>query len=164
MCSGTSVSAGTPVYLTSDSYPEVPTGDSTCSCSYEVYSCTSSINMYIIDADMYSDVDNCEQKIELMDGRNISLDTIDCQSYYRNEIVSKQFTTTNYIKINYIDNSAENREGLVFIGLEGNVALFTDIFFNLINFFLLSSKKRFTFKIYQMVSWRNNLVKGYKLQ
>ncbi|XP_060554933.1 sushi, von Willebrand factor type A, EGF and pentraxin domain-containing protein 1-like isoform X2 [Ruditapes philippinarum] len=115
-CSGTSlVSAGEPIYLTSNDYPRVATEDSSCTCSVEVFSCTSRVNSYIIDADMYLDQVNCEQNIDFLDGRSTSLDKIDCRSYSVNEIVTKSFAT-NYIKIDFNDNSDQNQEGFFFLG------------------------------------------------
>ncbi|XP_053396028.1 sushi, von Willebrand factor type A, EGF and pentraxin domain-containing protein 1-like [Mercenaria mercenaria] len=111
----TLTSAGEPVYLTNENYPSVTTGNSTCSCSLEVFSCTSSINLYILDADMYLDAATCEQTIDFVDGTSTSLSMINCKSYYENRIDEISFST-NYVKIDLIDNSVQNQEGYIFLG------------------------------------------------
>jgi hypothetical protein len=69
---------------------------------------------------MYLDQLNCEQNIDFLDGRNTSLDKIDCRSYSVNEIVTKSFAT-NYIKIDFNDNSDQNQEGFFLLGFAGNM-------------------------------------------
>ncbi|XP_053396473.1 uncharacterized protein LOC123551041 isoform X2 [Mercenaria mercenaria] len=116
ICSGeTLTSAGEPVYLINDNYPSVTTGNSTCACSIEVFSCTSSINLYILDADLYLDETTCDQTIDFVDGTNTSLSVINCKSYYDNRIDENRFNT-NYLKIDFIDNSEHNQEGYIFLG------------------------------------------------
>jgi hypothetical protein len=81
---------------------------------------------------MYLDQVNCEQNIDFLDGRSTSLDKIDCRSYSVNEIVTKSFET-NYIKIDFNDNSDQNKEGFFFLGFGGNVDFlcnFNDIAIN----------------------------------
>ncbi|XP_053396463.1 sushi, von Willebrand factor type A, EGF and pentraxin domain-containing protein 1-like isoform X5 [Mercenaria mercenaria] len=111
----TLTSAGEPLYLASENYPSVTTRNSTCSCSLEVFSCTSSVKLYIIDADLYLDETTCEQTIDFVDGTSTSLSTINCKSYYENRIDEISFST-NYVKIDFIDNSAQNQEGYIFLG------------------------------------------------
>ncbi|XP_060590279.1 sushi, von Willebrand factor type A, EGF and pentraxin domain-containing protein 1-like isoform X2 [Ruditapes philippinarum] len=112
-------SDGKPLYLTSQNYPAVTTGSTSCSCSFEVFSCTSNINMYTIDADLYLDTSNCEQNLNFLDTDNNTLSTIDCDELYNNNIESK-LLNSHYVKIDFINNSTSNQQGLFFVGLDAS--------------------------------------------
>ncbi|XP_060596390.1 uncharacterized protein LOC132750424 isoform X1 [Ruditapes philippinarum] len=113
--SGTLQSSSAPLYLTNKGYPGVTTGESTCSCSLEIYECPSSVNLYIIDADLYYDTSNCEQRLEIRDSLNVTLHGIECESYYGSDITTHALNK-HYITINFLDNSTANQEGLFFLG------------------------------------------------
>ncbi|XP_060590287.1 uncharacterized protein LOC132745390 [Ruditapes philippinarum] len=113
-------SDGKPLYLTSENYPAVTTGSTSCSCSLEVFSCTSEINMYTIDADLYLDTNNCEQNLNFLDTDNNTLSTIGCDEHYKNNIESS-LLNTHYVKIDFINNSTSNQQGLFFVGLDASV-------------------------------------------
>jgi hypothetical protein len=115
-------SDGNPLYLTSENYPAVTTGSTSCSCSFEVFSCTSKINMYTIDADLYLDTNNCEQNLNFLDTDNNTLLTIGCDDHYNNNIESR-LLNTHYVKIDFINNSTSNQQGLFFVGLDGKFIL-----------------------------------------
>ena len=119
ICSSTTLqSSGLPIYLTNNNYPNVPTGDSTCSCSLEVFSCSSSVYLYIIDVDLYLDTSTCEQSIEIRDNSNVVLHELKCEDYYGSDITT-QTLNKHYITINFLDNSDENLEGLFYLGFSG---------------------------------------------
>ncbi|XP_060577222.1 uncharacterized protein LOC132734492 [Ruditapes philippinarum] len=116
VCSSDKIhSSSLPLYLTNKGYPGVTTGESTCSCSLEIYDCTSSVNLYIIDADLYLDASNCEQRLEMRDNLNVTLHGIECESYYGSDITTHTLNK-HYITINFLDNSNANQEGLFFLG------------------------------------------------
>ncbi|XP_060556840.1 uncharacterized protein LOC132717395 isoform X2 [Ruditapes philippinarum] len=116
VCSSDTIqSSSSPLYLTNKDYPGVTTGGSTCSCSLEIYDCSSSVNLYIIDADLYLDTSNCEQRLEIWDSLNVTLQEIKCESYYGSDITTHTLNK-HYITINFLDNSNANQEGLFFLG------------------------------------------------
>lgn len=113
-------SDGPPLYITNEGFPGVTIGSATCACSFESYSCSSSTNLYTIDAELYLDTDNCEQTIQFTNGADSNLEMIGCGSYYQNSIANNTMSS-HYVKIEFINNSTANQEGIFFIGLAGNV-------------------------------------------
>jgi hypothetical protein len=120
VCSSDTIqSSSSPLYLTNKGYPGVTTGGSTCSCSLEIHDCSSSVYLYIIDADLYLDASTCEQRLEIRDNLNVTLHDIECESYYGSDITTHTLNK-HYITINFLDNSNANQEGLFFLGFAGN--------------------------------------------
>jgi hypothetical protein len=114
-------SDGSLLYLTNVNYPSVTTGSDTCSCSIEVNTCTSNVTLSILDVDLYLDHTTCDQNIELRDGRGELLERLDCGGY-NNSFPARELKS-HYVKIDFINNSTQNQEGLFFIGFAGMVYL-----------------------------------------
>ncbi|XP_060556534.1 uncharacterized protein LOC132717141 [Ruditapes philippinarum] len=107
-------SDGSLLYLTNRNYPSVTTGSDTCSCSIEVNTCTSNVTLSILDVDLYLDHRTCDQNIELRDGMGELLERLDCGGY-NNSFPARELKS-HYVKIDFINNSTQNQEGLFFIG------------------------------------------------
>ncbi|XP_045195596.2 uncharacterized protein LOC123551036 [Mercenaria mercenaria] len=108
------MSNGLPLYLTSENFPEVATGDGTCSCLFS--SCWSNIILYVIDVDLNLDPGNCEQSIQVMNGTNAALHEMNCESYYDRNDITVTNLNSRYFKTNSIDNSTQIQEGYFFLG------------------------------------------------
>ncbi|XP_045195605.2 uncharacterized protein LOC123551040 isoform X2 [Mercenaria mercenaria] len=106
-----------PLYLTNENYPSVTTGDSTCSCSLEINSCSSNIQLHLLDIDLYLDTNTCEQSLEFVNNRDGVSEKINCESYHNNNITSMNINS-HYVRINFLDNSTQNQEGYFLLGFE----------------------------------------------
>ncbi|XP_053396456.1 uncharacterized protein LOC128556213 isoform X2 [Mercenaria mercenaria] len=110
-----------PLYLTNENYPSVTTGNSTCSCSLEINSCSSNVRLHLLDIDLYLDTQTCEQSLEFANGKGNLLKDIHCESYHTNNITTINLGS-HYVRITFVDKSTQDQEGYFLLGFEASDA------------------------------------------